>query len=97
MPSAIMPMKITNYTIEKEDLEDEKVCFRFSAPRAVQQTSSFRKMGTGTGKKYIDARLNQSFGKHWSFNEISNEQEWITEIEVDYKHLQQSPDILEKT
>ena len=85
------------FLLEKELLDDDKVCFRFSAPRAVRQTSSFRKMGTGTGRKYIEARLNQSFGKHWAYREISDEQQWITEIEVDYRHLQQSTALMEST
>lgn len=67
--------------------------FTFTSPKARQQTSSYRRLGTGTGKKYIEARLSQAFGTHWSISEISNDEEWITQISVNYKKLNLTKDM----
>lgn len=65
----------------------QKTEFTFTAPRARQQTEKFRQLGTGTGQKYIEARLRQAFGKHWCLLESQNESKWVTRISLDYDQL----------
>ena len=79
--------KQLDFFLSKQQLNDKKVRFSFVCPKAQGNTSSFRKIGTGTGKQYIEARLGQSFGRHWALKETDNNDNWQTDIEVDYKYL----------
>ncbi len=75
------------FEITKEPLEGLWVRYRLLAPRGDHQTSSFGKLGKGTGIKYIKARLKQGFDNHWRLRDEPTDTHWITVVDVDYAHL----------
>lgn len=75
------------FELKKVELENGETEYQFIAPKSSLRTSSFRKLGTGTGRQYIEARLNQSFDHHWRFEEIDEGENWKTTIVVNYKKL----------
>ena len=75
------------FRLEKSEMSSGNTLFILTSPCNINRHSNFRKIGTGTGKKYIEARLNQCFGKHWYFTEGRQKDCWITTIEVNYKKL----------
>lgn len=75
------------FEIVKEALDGQWARYRLLAPRGDLQTSSFGKIGKGTGLKYIKARLKQGFGSHWRLRDERTDTHWITVIDVDYSHL----------
>lgn len=75
------------FVLAKNEEPGENTTFTFTAPRARQQTQKFRQLGTGTGQKYIEARLRQAFGKHWRLTESHDENQWITVVWLNYNHL----------
>jgi len=76
------------FEITKEVIKDSSwIRYRLQAPRAAENESSFGKIGTGTGMKYIKSRLKQCFASHWRLRELPQQGSWITEIEVDYANL----------
>ncbi len=77
------------FEIRKESLADQWVRYSLSVPRGTKQSSSFGKLGTGTGSKYIRARLKQGFGKHWRLRDEPTESRWTTVIDVNYGELKQ--------
>lgn len=79
------------FVLSRESLDDQNVAYVLSAPMAKQQTSAYRKLGTGTGRKYIEARLAQSFGRHWEFFEEINENHWVTRITVNEQKRKHAP------
>ena len=80
------------FTLQKEELVGQRVCYRLRAPRGQHQSSSFGRLGQGTGMKYIRARLKQGFGSHWNLEEVESGTTWDTVIEVDYRYLTSSID-----
>lgn len=76
------------FLLQREALDKSRIRFKFRAPLGGEQTAAFGKLGTGTGRKYIEARLAQAFSDHWSMQEQETETEWITEIVVRYDKLQ---------
>ena len=72
------------FRISKEVKEGLWVRYRMSTPRGEKQTSSFSKLGTGTGMQYIQARLQQGFGGRWRLREEPTDSHWVTDIDVDY-------------
>ncbi len=83
------------FEIQKESLEDQWVRYSLLAPRGTNQTSSFGKLGTGTGSKYIQARLKQGFGKYWRLRDEPTESHWATVIDVNYAELKQQEELQE--
>lgn len=77
----------------KEPLDGQRVRFRLLAPRGRGETGTFGKLGTGTGLRYIRARLKQCFGNHWQLRDEPTETHWITVIDVDYAHLDAQEDL----
>lgn len=76
-----------SFTLSKSDGARDETQFKFTCPRAKEHSDKFRKIGTGTGKKYIEARLSQAFGKYWKLEENSTNDEWCTVITVHYDRL----------
>ncbi|MFC3095718.1 hypothetical protein DRW07_07615 [Alteromonas sediminis] len=62
---------------------------RLTTPKSKNRTSEFRKIGAGTGTKYIEARLNQCFGKHWQFSVDETEETFTTDIRINYLKIKQ--------
>jgi hypothetical protein len=81
------------FEIFKEALDGQWVRYRLLAPRGDQQTSSFRKLGGGTGLKYIKARLKQGFDSHWRLRDDPTDTHWTTMIDVDYAHLKRRQEL----
>ncbi len=75
------------FEIVKEALDGQWIRYRLLAPRGDSQTSSFGKLGKGTGLKYIRARLKQGFENHWRLRDEPTDTHWITVIDVDYAQL----------
>ena len=84
------------FEISKEQLEGAWVRYRLTTPRGKKQTSSFSKLGTGTGLKYIRARLKQGFDNHWRLRDEPTDSHWITVIDVNYDKLKQQEEVQDK-
>lgn len=61
-----------------EQVDDFRLRYRFQS--LLKKTDAATRRGTGT--QYIEARLQQAFGDHWSLRAFAEADHWITELEV---------------
>jgi len=90
IPPAIIHTLLENGITHSRPLEDGTIKFHltYSADKAAkyytfQVTANkfeSRIQNTGTGHKYIQARLNESYGKNWLFHSHEIADGWITKI-----------------
>ena len=90
IPPAIIHTLLENGITHSRPLKDGTI--RFDLTYSVDKAGKFytfkviankfesRMQGTGTGHKYIQARLNESYGKNWLFHTHEIAEGWITKI-----------------
>lgn len=93
IPPAILHTLLENGITHSKPLADGSICFHLSFvrhPEFKQYTlltmAENRKMKpgkeTGTGFKYIKARLRESYGDNWTFTSEASPEGWLTTIKI---------------
>lgn len=67
----------------RQRISDQHLHFVFSSPWIARKIASPKEGRTqGTGLKYINARLEESFARYWNLEETQSSGEWITTISI---------------
>jgi LytS/YehU family sensor histidine kinase len=67
----------------RQRISDQHLHFVFSSPWIARKIASPKEGRTqGTGLKYINARLEESFARYWNLEETQSSGEWITTINI---------------
>ncbi|MGN8059763.1 histidine kinase [Pedobacter sp. 22163] len=92
IPPAIIHTALENGVTHSRPLEDGTVrlhlCYssghtaRSYTLRVRANNSRLKAQGTGTGFKYIRARLNESYGNNWHFESHAVEDGWVTKVTI---------------
>jgi LytS/YehU family sensor histidine kinase len=90
IPPAIIHTLLENGITHSRPLKDGTIRFdltystdkagKFYTFKVTANKFESRMQGTGTGHKYIQARLNESYGKNWLFHTHEIAEGWITKI-----------------
>ena len=71
----------TTITLQQVDkAQPDSTILELTSP--ITSDSPDKMLNTGTGLKYIKARLNQSFNQQWKLTETVENEHWITRIEM---------------
>lgn len=73
-----------------QTLNVDRVSLEFTAP--LNNRSSGKSLNTGTGSKYIEARLTESFAQQWKIQSQINEQEW--QVTINLPFIQHQDEVL---
>lgn len=93
LPPALIHTALENGITHSMPLPDGRICFRLSFEQfknykkytlltIAQNRPSLRSGKLGTGFKYIEARLTESYGEQWEFQSEAVEEGWLTSFKI---------------
>lgn len=71
-----------NFVLSHEKTKASRI-YKFETPRGLEQKEiRSNRLSHGTGLKYVEARLEESYPGAWSLNQEGTDSTWVTKIEI---------------